>query len=184
MTKAIRASNHQPGKKLNQINFVKAGEKIQKKRREITYLLASTDDWQLIVDLKTQLKFPRHIAVTSLRPDLILHSNNTKQCIIWQLSVSWEECITLANERKRPKYQELVEQCQQKSWKIYYDPEEVACRDFAGQSLDRALAKIGIVGEARVRRWRTLPTQFLRRQSGFGLRDQSHGRNKEDVGGT
>ena len=85
VTKAMRASNHQPGKKLKQINFVKGGEKIQRKRREKTNLLSSADDWQLIVDLETQLKFPRHIAVTSLRLDLILHSDNTKQCIIWEL---------------------------------------------------------------------------------------------------
>ena len=75
VTKAMRANNHQPVKKLKQINFVKAGEKIQRKRREKTNLLSS--DWQLIVDLETQLKFPRHIAVTSLRPDLILRSDNT-----------------------------------------------------------------------------------------------------------
>ena len=125
VTKAMRASKHQPGKKLKQINFVKAGEKIQRKRREKTNLLSSADDWQLIVDLETQLRFPRHIAVTSLRPDLILHSDNTKQCIIWELTVPWEEYITLANERKKSKYLELVEQCQQKSWKIHYDPAEV-----------------------------------------------------------
>ena len=83
----MRASKHQPGK-LKQVNFVKAGEKIQRKRREKTNLLSSADDWQLTVDLETQLKFPRHIAVTSLRPDLILHSDNTKQCIIWELTVS------------------------------------------------------------------------------------------------
>ena len=149
VTKAMRASNHHPGKKLNQINFVKVGEKIQKKRGERIYLLSSADDWQLIVDLETQLKFPRHIAVTSLRLGLILHSDNTKQCIY--LGAVWEEYITLANERKRSKYQELVEQCQQKSWKIYYDPVEVGCRGFAGQLLGRALAKIGIVGAARAR---------------------------------
>ena len=139
VTKTMRASNHQPGKKLKQINFVKAGEKIQRKRREKTNLLSSAYNWQLIVDLETQLKFSTHIAVT-------LHSDNTKQCIIWELTVSWEEYITLANERERSKYQELVEQCQQKSWKIHYDPVEVGCRGFVGQSLGRALAKIGIVG--------------------------------------
>ena len=53
VTKAMRASNHQPGKKLKQINFVKAGEKIQRKRREKTNPLSSADDWQLIVDLET-----------------------------------------------------------------------------------------------------------------------------------
>ena len=131
----MRVNKHQPGKKWKQINFVKAGEKIQRKRREKTNLLSSADDWQLIVDLETQLKFPGHIAVTTLRPDLILHSDNTKQCITWELTESWEEYITLANERKRSKYQELVEQCQQKSWKIHYDPVEVGCRGSAGQSL-------------------------------------------------
>ena len=158
----MRASNHQPGKKLKQVNFVKAGEKIQRKRREKTNLLSSADDWQLIVDLETQLKFPWHIAVTLLRPDLILHSDNTKQCIIWELNVSWEEYITLANERKRSKYQELVEQCQQKSWKIHYDPIEVGCRGFAGQSLGRALAKIGIVGAARVRALKDITNTVLK----------------------
>ena len=158
-TKAMRASNHQPGKKLKQIHFVKAGEKIQRKRREKTNLLSSADDWQLIVDLETQLKFPRHIAVTSLRPDLILHSDNTKQCIIWELTVSWEEYITLAYERKRSKYQE---QCQQKSWKIHYDPVEVGCRVFARQSLGRALAKIGIVGAARVRALKDITNTVLK----------------------
>ena len=147
--------------KLKQINFVKAGEKIQRKRREKTNLLSSADDWQLIVDLETQLKFPRHIAVTSLRLDLILHSDNTKQCIIWELTVSWEEYITLA-ERKRSKYQELVEQCQQKSWKIHYDPVEVGCRGFAGQSLGRALAKIGIVRAARVRALKDITNTVLK----------------------
>ena len=155
-------SKHQSGKKLKQINFIKAGEKIQRKRREKTNLLSSADDWQLTVDLETQLKFPRHIAVTSLRPDLILHSDNTKQCIIWELTVSWEEYITLANERKRSKYQELVEQCQQKSWKIHYDPVEIGCRGFAGQSLDRALAKIGIVRAARVRALKDITNTVLK----------------------
>ena len=162
VTKAMRASNHQPGKKLKQINFVKAGEKTQRKRREKTNLLSSADDWQLIVDLETQLKFPRHIAVISLRPDLILHSDNTKQCIIWELTVSWEEYITLANERKRSKYQELVEQCQQKSRKIYYVPIEFGCRGFAGQSLGRALAKISIVGAARVRTLKDITNTVLK----------------------
>ena len=162
VTKAMRASKHQPGKKLKQINFVKAGEKIQRKRREKTNLLSSANDWQLIVDLETQLKFLRHIAVTSQRPDLILHSNNTKQCIIWELTVSWEEHITPANERKRSKYQEPVEKCKQKSWKIYYDPVEVGCRCFAGQSLGRALAKIGIVRAARERALKDITNTVLK----------------------
>ena len=76
--------------------------------------------------------------------------------------MSWEEYITLANEGKSSKYQELVEQCQQKSWKIHYDPVEVGCRSFAGQPLGRALAKIGIVGAARVRALKDITNTVLR----------------------
>ena len=76
--------------------------------------------------------------------------------------MSWEEYITLANERKKSKYQELVELCQQKSWKIHYDPVEVGCRGFAGQSLNRALAKIGIVGAARVRALKDITNTVLK----------------------
>ena len=76
--------------------------------------------------------------------------------------MSWEEYITLANERKRSKYQELVEQCQRKSWKIHYDPVEVGCRGFAAQSLGRALAKIGIVGAARVRALKDITNTVLK----------------------
>ena len=104
-------------------------------------------------------------------------------CVCVCVCVSWEEYITLANERKRSKYQELVEQYQQKSWKIHYDPVEVGCRGFAGQSLGRALAKNGIVGGARVRALKDITNTVLKASSGFGLRDQSHGRNKEDDGG-
>ena len=82
VTKAMRASNHQPGKKLKQINFVKAGEKIHRKRREKTNLLSFADDWQLLVDLETQLKFPRHIAVTLLIPDLILQSETQSSAFL------------------------------------------------------------------------------------------------------
>ena len=50
VTKAMRASKHQPGK-LKQINFVKAGEKIQRKRRErkrTCYLPRTIGSWQWI----------------------------------------------------------------------------------------------------------------------------------------
>ena len=49
-----------------------------------------------------------------------------------------------------------------KSWKIHYDPVEVGCRGFAGQSLGRALAKIGIVGAARVRALKDITNTVLK----------------------
>lgn len=75
--------------------------------------------------------------------------------------MSWVEFITLANERKGSKYEELVEQCRRKSRRIHYDPIEVGCRGFAGQSLCRALAQIGIVGTARARALKDITNAVL-----------------------
>ena len=146
---------------MKQINFINAGEKIQRKRREKTNLLSSTDDWQLIVDLETQLKFPRHIAVTSLRPDLILYSDNTKQCIIWELCHGRNILLSLMRGR-RPNTKNWSNNVN-KSHGIYImTPVEVGCRGFAGQSLGRALAKIGIVGAARVRALKDITNTVLK----------------------
>ena len=136
-------------------------------------MLSSADDWQLVVDLEIRLRFPRHIAETSLRPDMVLYSDSKKQCIIWELTVSWEEHMIIANVRKRSKYQELVEQCEHKAWRINYDPIKVGCRGFAGQSLCKALAKIGILGAARSRALKEISANVL---NGYGLRDRSRGK--------
>ena len=111
VTGAISESKYQPRRKIDRIIFVKKGARAEKQNKVRSSMLSSADDWQLVVDLETQLRFPRHIAETSLRPDLVLYSDSTKQCIIWELTVSWEEHMFITNERKRSKYQELVEQC-------------------------------------------------------------------------
>lgn len=48
-------------------------------------------DWQLKVDVGKQLKFPETIAVTTLRPDVVL----------LELTDPWEDRMEEAYERKR-----------------------------------------------------------------------------------
>lgn len=69
-------------------------------------LLAWARDWVLQVNLWRQLKFPENIATTL--PDMVLTSKSTKQVILLELTVPWEERIALANECKRAKYAELI----------------------------------------------------------------------------
>lgn len=66
------------------------------------------------VDSGRQPKFPDQI---SLRPDMVLISNCTKQVFFIELIVTWEDHVEEANERKRSKYQELVDHCQRRGWK-------------------------------------------------------------------
>ncbi|KAF7645521.1 hypothetical protein LDENG_00202680, partial [Lucifuga dentata] len=111
----IQRSKHQLPARHN-ITFVRAGEKPQAERKVSTGLLALASDWQLKVDLGRQLKFPEHIAKTSLRPDLVLTSVSTKQIVLLELIVPWEDRIEEAHERKKAKYLELVGACRESGW--------------------------------------------------------------------
>lgn len=68
-------------------------------------------------DLKKQLKFPEEIAHTSLRPDIVLWSKDTKQVVIMERMVPWEERIEEAYECKLKKSQALILESQQNGWK-------------------------------------------------------------------
>ena len=109
-------------------------------------MLATARDWQLSVDLGGQLKFPERITRTSLRPDLVLTSDSTKQVVLLELTVPWEERMEEAHERKKAKYLELVEACRESGWKARCEPIEVGSRGFLGQSVHRAFRLLGIRG--------------------------------------
>ncbi|XP_041934289.1 LOW QUALITY PROTEIN: uncharacterized protein LOC121697073, partial [Alosa sapidissima] len=131
------------------IRFHRAGEKPTIQARARSGLLTTATDWQLEVDLGKQLKIPARITTTRLRPDMIIVSDSTKQLIILELTVPWEERMEEANERKRAKYQELVEECRSQGWRTYCEALEVGCRGFAGRSLCKVLTMLGLPGEAK-----------------------------------
>ncbi|XP_063056077.1 uncharacterized protein LOC134450154 [Engraulis encrasicolus] len=130
----------------NNITFVKAGEQVTPANKAPTGILTSAKDWQLLVDLEKQLRFPSNIAVTTLRPDIVLVSESTKQVVLLELTVPWEDRLEEAFERKLSKYAGLVSECQQSGWRAKCLPVEVGCRGFAARSLASALGHLGIVG--------------------------------------
>ncbi|XP_057679565.1 uncharacterized protein LOC130908002 [Corythoichthys intestinalis] len=147
---AISSSKHHHAPK-KAISFIKAGERPRARPKITTGLLHTAPDWKLHVDLGKQLRFPQQIAKTSLRPDMIILSEASKHLIMLELTVPWEERIEEANERKRAKYQELVEECRGRGWRTFYEPIEVGCRGFAGRSLCKVLDRLGITGVAKKR---------------------------------
>ncbi len=95
------------------IHFIREGQKPEKASKNCSVgLLSTARDWAMTVDLERQLKIPTHITQSKLRPDIILVSEATKQLILLELTVPWEERMEEAQERKREKYQELVDDCQ------------------------------------------------------------------------
>lgn len=141
----IACSRHQQPARQN-IAFVKAGEKPHQCLKQSGGLLSTTKDWQLKVDLGRQLKFPENIAVTTLRPDIVLVSEITRQVVLLELTVPWEDRMEEAFERKRAKYEELADECRSRGWRTRCNPIEVGCRGFVGQSLIRALKMLGVKG--------------------------------------
>ena len=93
------------------------------------------------------MKFPEKILTTSLRPDMVLTSGATKQMVILELTVPWEDRIEEANCRKTAKYQELVAECRINGWKARNEPFEVGCRGFTGRSLLNTFKTLGIRGQ-------------------------------------
>ncbi|XP_062283087.1 uncharacterized protein LOC133987658 [Scomber scombrus] len=144
------AKQFRPSKK--SITFVRAGDNPTPVRRTTSAgILMSARDWQLLVDLEHQLKFPSHIAVTTLRPDIVLVSESTKQAVLLELTVPWEDRLEEAFERKLSKYTGLVSNCQQAGWRARCFPVEVVCRGFAARSLARAFSSLGFEGERKRR---------------------------------
>lgn len=133
------------------ISFIRAGEKPGRSSRVASGLLNTAQDWQLEVDLGRQLKFPQHVVKTSLRPDNVLVSEATRNLVMLELTVPWEDRMEEAFERKRVKYDGLVSNCHNQGWKARCLPVEVGCRGFAGQSLYKAYTALGITGERRRR---------------------------------
>lgn len=98
----------------------------------------------LSLDLREQLKFPETTATTTLKPDMLLISDASKQ-ILLELTLPWEDWIDEANQKKRAKYADLVEECRNNGWQANCAPIEVGCR-FIGQSLCKAYTMLEITG--------------------------------------
>ncbi|XP_028316518.1 uncharacterized protein LOC114471795 isoform X5 [Gouania willdenowi] len=129
------------------ITFIRAGQKANQQPSSAGGLLTTARDWQLQVDLGTKLKFPANIAPTSLRPDMVLTSDSTKQVVLLELTVPWEDRIDEANERKRAKYCELTTECRSNGWRARCESVEIGCRGFAGHSQQRVFKLLDIRGQ-------------------------------------
>ena len=96
------------------------------------------------VDLKRKLVFPEEVAVTSLRPDMILLSRSTKTILVVELTVPWEDRLAISHQLKKAKYQDLIDEALLKGWYAALFSIEVGCRGFPATSVRYFLQKIGL----------------------------------------
>jgi hypothetical protein len=145
-----RNHNSQMCRVKKKIQFVKAGEKRNQVERSLLgSYLDGANDWKLHVDLDRKLKFPREVAVTNLRPDMLLVSESTKRIGLVELTVPNEERIEVSGELKKSKYTPLQEQGKVNGWNVNIWAVEVGCRGFPAASMASFLKDIGIAGGER-----------------------------------
>ena len=129
------------------IPFMKEGQKMPskpKKSQKGYSILARARDWEIQVDLRKKLVFPEEVAVTRLRPDMVLLSRSSKSILIVELTVPWEERLDISHQLKKAKYQDLVDEAHLKGWHAVQFPIEIGCRGFPGKSLRFFFQQLGL----------------------------------------
>ncbi len=110
-----------------------------------TSILSRATDWELQVDLRKKLVFPQDVAVTTLRPDMVMLSRSTKTIYIVELTVPWEDRLEISHKLKATKYQDLVDEAHIKGWQATLFPIEVGCRGFPSSSTRYLLKQLGLL---------------------------------------
>ena len=95
---------------------------------------------------------PEEVAVTDMRPDMLLISEETKKVGIVELTVPGEERIEVSGELKRTKYAGLQEEGRKNGWLVQTWAIEIGCRGFPAASMATFLKEIGINGNERRRK--------------------------------
>ncbi|KAJ8351555.1 hypothetical protein SKAU_G00230310 [Synaphobranchus kaupii] len=129
------------------VNFQSKGDKAPRARttaKNLPSILQRASDWEMQVDLKRKLVFPQDVAVTSLRPDMVLLSRSTKTILVVELTVPWEGRLAISHQLKKAKYQDLIDEALIKGWHATVFPIEVGCRGFPATSVRYFLQKFGL----------------------------------------
>ena len=103
------------------------------------------------VDLDGMIKVPEEVAITNLRPDILLISQRTKQLGIIELTVPSEDRIEVSGEIKKLKYETIAQEGRSKGWRIRIWSLEVGCRGFPAVSVSTFFKDIGYPGGKRRR---------------------------------
>ena len=133
------------GRNEHSIKFVRAGSKVKKQpKKHHTGLLHLADDWKMLVDLDSKLVFPSFIAITSLRPDLVLYSLAKKTVIILELTCPCEENMEEWHRVKFEKYEPLATSIRSRGWIVHLFPVEIGARGYCSNSVKSCLSRLGL----------------------------------------
>ena len=108
------------------------------------------EGYQLLADIPgTNYNFPHHVVATTLRPDLVIWSDQKKALHLVELTICYETGFVEAERRKTARYAELVAEAQEAGYRSTLIPLQVGSR---GALEERGLISLhSIVPEASSR---------------------------------
>ena len=170
MSWSTRDERNIQGRKRRGYNCVEEGQIVKKKKPLTTSsILEEGEQWEMLVDLKKKLVFP-NIVQTTLRPDIVIWSENNKRLAMIELTAPWESRCEEAFERKTAKYADLLAQCRALGWNSWLFPVEVGARGFHAKSLWRLFMAFGVTGKERKRAVARMATAAERASSWLWLK--------------
>ena len=132
------------------IKFVKAGKKVAKRKskQQNVGLLHFAEDWKILSDRKSSLVVPIFLAVTTLRPDIIIYSVQTRVVIIIELTSPCEENFEARHKQKVDKYFALCEAIRFNKWVVHFFAVEVGARGYCASNVRSCFKKLGFSNKA------------------------------------
>ena len=132
------------------IKFVKAGKKVKKTKSkpQNVGLLHFAEDWKVLNDLNSSLVVPIFMAVTTLRPDIIVYSVQTRVVIIIELTSPCEENFDDRHRQKVNKYFALCEAIRFNKWVVHFFAIEVGARGYCSTNVRSCFRKLGFSNKA------------------------------------
>ena len=143
-------SSYKPSKGFdcNDIHFVKEGQRCQKSsKKKYLGIFHSASDWKLRFDLDDGLVIPSSLAISSLRPDILIFSPSSRKVIIIELTCPCEENMGDWHEEKSQKYYPLCTSIRSNGWSVYFFAIEVGARGFCAESVRSCLRRLGFANK-------------------------------------
>ncbi|XP_057310604.1 uncharacterized protein LOC130648569 [Hydractinia symbiolongicarpus] len=136
----------EPPKNCQKITFLRAGSKAHTKSK-VSGILHLAKDWKIVADTHSNYVFPSHIAISELKPDLVLYSNDLKRVIIVELTCPCEENMNAWHSTKVAKYSCLMNVIMVNGWQVDFFAVEVGARGYCARTTTACLKRMGFTNK-------------------------------------
>ena len=107
-------------------------------------ILGGSSDWVVMCDGVTEsYSIPHHVAITTFRPDIFQVSEQSRTCVLVELTVPFGDRILASADYKSRKYQSLKHEICSNGYRCELFTVEIGCRGNYSASLRTCLLKLG-----------------------------------------